>query len=75
MEEFIGCLFLIILIGFIYFLPSIVGRNKRNSLAIFVLNFFLGWSFMGWVGALVWACLKEKEPNPCTYRSYMQNPH
>ena len=75
MGELIGFLFLIILIGFIYFLPSIVGRNKRNSLAIFVLNFFLGWTIWGWVGALVWACLKENKPNPCNYRFYKQNPH
>jgi len=49
-----------IIIGlFIYFLPSIVGRHKTNAGAIFVLNFLLGWSFVGWVGALVWACSKD----------------
>jgi hypothetical protein len=41
----------------IYFFPTIIAaaRGKRNSGAIFVLNFFLGWSFIGWVVALVWA--------------------
>jgi hypothetical protein len=40
-----------------YFLPSIiaVARSKRDTLAIFLLNFFLGWSVIGWVVALVWA--------------------
>jgi Superinfection immunity protein len=38
-----------------YFLPSIVGHNKRNFGAIFVLNFLLGWTIVGWIVALVWA--------------------
>ena len=44
---------------FLYFIPSIVGRHKTNAGAIFVLNFLLGWSFLGWVLALVWACTKD----------------
>jgi hypothetical protein len=41
----------------IYFLPSIIAlaRSKRDSLAIFLLNLFLGWSGIGWVVSLVWA--------------------
>jgi hypothetical protein len=44
--------------GFVlYFLPSIIGlaRNKRDITAIILLNFFLGWTAIGWVIALVWA--------------------
>jgi hypothetical protein len=44
--------------GFVmYFLPSIIalGRNKRDITAIVLLNFFLGWTMIGWVVALVWA--------------------
>lgn len=52
---------LIILV--LYFLPSIVGYNKRNANSICVLNLFLGWTFIGWVVAMVWATTKEKE-NP-----------
>jgi hypothetical protein len=40
---------------FIYFLPTYIGRKKRNITAIFVLNLLLGWTFVGWVVALVWA--------------------
>jgi len=29
--------------------------NNNNTHAIFVLNLFLGWTFIGWVLALVWA--------------------
>jgi len=43
----------------LYFVPSIVGRHKANALAIFVCNLFLGWTFLGWVLALVWACTKD----------------
>lgn len=45
---------------FVYFIPSIIGARKSNGCAIFVLNLFLGWSLIGWVIALVWACTKEK---------------
>jgi hypothetical protein len=40
-----------------YFLPSIIAliKSKRDTLAIFLLNLFLGWSVIGWVVALVWA--------------------
>lgn len=46
---------------FLYFLPSIVAYKckKKNTDAIFVLNFFLGWTFIGWVIALVWATTKD----------------
>ena len=38
-----------------YFLPSIVGHNKHNAGAIFVLNLLLGWTIIGWAIAMVWA--------------------
>jgi hypothetical protein len=44
--------------GFVmYFLPSIVAlaRSKRDIAGIILLNFFLGWTMIGWVVALVWA--------------------
>jgi hypothetical protein len=45
-------------LGFVtYFLPSLIAllRSKRDILAIVLLNFFLGWTLIGWVVALVWA--------------------
>lgn len=47
---------LILLIAF-YFLPTIIAANRHhpNSVAIFCINLFLGWSLIGWVVALVWA--------------------
>lgn len=48
----------------VYFLPTIIAlaRQKRNALAIFVLNAFLGWTFIGWVAALVWSLAAEPAP-------------
>lgn len=53
--------------GFLfYFIPSIVAlaRSKRNTLSIFLLNLFLGWSLVGWVIALVWAVKVDDHPAP-----------
>jgi len=50
--------------GFVmYFLPSIIAlaRSKRDLLAIFLLNLFLGWSVIGWIVALLWAA-KSDDP-------------
>ncbi len=45
----------------IYFLPTITAFNKKhkNCSAIFVLNLFLGWTFIAWVLALVWSYTKQ----------------
>lgn len=44
---------------FFYFIPSIVGRKKKNRNAIIILNMALGWTFIGWIVALVWATTKD----------------
>ena len=44
--------------GFVmYFLPTLIAlaRSKRDTLAIFLLNFFLGWTVIGWFVSLIWA--------------------
>lgn len=40
-----------------YFIPTFVARRRRHrdEGAIFVLNFLIGWTFLGWLIALVWA--------------------
>lgn len=43
-------------LGFVmYFLPSIVAfaRSKRDTGSIVLLNFFLGWTMIGW--SLPWS--------------------
>jgi hypothetical protein len=41
----------------LYFLPTIIAKARKNSntTGIFVLNLFLGWTFLGWIGAMIWA--------------------
>lgn len=46
----------------LYFLPAIIGRHKRDAMGIFLLNLFLGWTAVGWVIALIWACAAETYP-------------
>jgi hypothetical protein len=56
----VGLIVLVCLAG--YFLPTVIAtsRGKRNAGAIFALNLFLGWSLLGWVVALVWACTSNE---------------
>ena len=51
---------------YIYFIPYLVARRRwhRNRSAIGAFNFFLGWSFFGWVAALVWAYSDNVEGSP-----------
>jgi hypothetical protein len=55
-------IFLFILLIVLYFVPTIIAlsRHHVNSLAIFVVNFLTGWSFIGWVIAMVWS-VKRRE--------------
>lgn len=41
----------------IYFVPVVVAyiRKHNNILAISILTIFLGWTFFGWLAALLWA--------------------
>ena len=57
METLTGWLLILGLLGG-YFVPWIcaASRQHRQTVAIFVLNLLLGWTFVGWVAALVWAC-------------------
>lgn len=45
----------IVIIIVIYFIPSLVGLDKKHTSGIFILNLFLGWTLLGWVVALIWA--------------------
>ena len=55
-------MFFLIFCGVIYFLPSIIGHDKRAFPGIFLLNFLLGWTVIGWIVALIWACSADLRP-------------
>lgn len=44
-----------------YFFPTVIAavRGHREVFAIFILNALLGWTYVGWVLALVWASLSK----------------
>ncbi|MGQ7247600.1 superinfection immunity protein [Halomonas sp. V046] len=48
-----------------YFLPCIIAaiRKMPHTAAITVLNLVAGWTFVGWVVALTWACLDKPKPS------------
>ena len=48
---------------FIYFYPAMNAqiRQHRERKAILVLNIFLGWTFLGWIAALVWSFTSQVE--------------
>lgn len=61
---------------FLYMLPWAVAatRGKSNQGAIGLLNFFLGWSFIGWVVALVMACSSEPQPVVMIQQNHQYGP-
>jgi len=50
----------LILCVLLYFVPAIIGYNKRGFAGIFLFNLFLGWTFIGWFIALIWAVTAER---------------
>ena|GEM_PF-1246549 len=44
----------------LYFIPSIVAiaARHRQVPAIVALNLLLGWTVLGWIGALIWALVR-----------------
>lgn len=55
---------LVALLVFVYFFPAINAqyRQHRERKAITVLNIFLGWTFLGWIVALVWSFTSQVDP-------------
>jgi hypothetical protein len=58
----VGGIVLWIIFGVLYLVPAIIAviRAHHNAIAITVVNFLLGWTFLGWVAALVWACTAKR---------------
>jgi hypothetical protein len=56
-----GTIILVIIGLIIYFVPTAVGWKTKYASGIFLLNLFLGWTILGWIGALIWAVSAPKE--------------
>lgn len=50
-------IFCIAVLFVFYWLPAMNGfrRKHRNAVPILLVNFFFGWTFIGWVVALIWS--------------------
>ena len=47
-------------LSILYFLPTIIASNRGHYVGgIFLLNFFLGWTGIGWIILLLWALLSH----------------
>ena len=44
----------------LYFLPTIIARDKPDATAIFLVNLLFGWTIIGWFVALIWACAEQR---------------
>lgn len=46
------------ILGILYLIPTMfaVSRGHHQTMAIFMLNLTLGWTILGWLLALIWAC-------------------
>jgi hypothetical protein len=58
-----GLSMMLIVMG-LYFLPAIISviRKHHNRMQIILLNLLLGWTFLGWIGALIWSAGTVKRP-------------
>ena len=50
----------------VYFIPVVIAyiRKHNNILSITILTVFLGWTFFGWLAAVLWSLnsdIKEEE--------------
>jgi hypothetical protein len=45
-----------------YFIPTFIAlaRGHPNCVPILIVNLSLGWTLLGWVGALVWSLTRRR---------------
>lgn len=55
--DFLGGIIALSLLLILYFLPFLIAAHRRhcNMIAIGLTNLLLGWTFLGWVIALIWS--------------------
>lgn len=62
--EAIGAVIIVIVGAGLYFIPGFVAsvRHVPNSVSVWVINIFLGWSIVGWAVALAMAVRSRPQP-------------
>lgn len=62
-------MFTLAALALLYFLPTVIASNRGHHVAgILLLNFFLGWTVIGWFILLLWALLST--PPWCRHPYY-----
>lgn len=56
--------FIIAVLFLVHWIPTVIAfaRGHHQKVAILALNFFLGWSGLGWIGALIWSLTAVQKP-------------
>lgn len=52
----------LIFVTLLYFLPTVIAvvfRHESDAPGIFIVNFLLGWTIIGWWVALIWALASD----------------
>jgi cytochrome bd-type quinol oxidase subunit 2 len=59
-------------LALVYFMPTFVAvfRKHHNAAAIVILNILTGWSFVGWVAALVWSFTEIRTKDHYHFHQY-----
>lgn len=63
-EELWTTVFLLLCV-LVYIVPALLAYRREHSrrVAITAVNLLLGWTFVGWVVAFVWAVIPEDAPS------------
>jgi hypothetical protein len=56
----------VLVVAVIYFLPTMIAYARRHERrgSILLVDLFLGWTFVGWWFALIWAIVGKPEITP-----------
>ena len=63
--ELIAVMSFLLFLFAMYWLPTLIAlvRQTHSALGIAMLNFFFGWTVIGWIMALVWALAAGNSPH------------
>ena len=55
--------FIAMILAVFYFLPAMIADVRKTAYRITILriNVFFGWTILGWLAALLWACTEKIE--------------
>jgi hypothetical protein len=68
--ELVFAVFLVTALG-LYFLPALIASKRKTEYRSYIVavNILFGWTVLGWLAALLWAVLEDRdEKNPRVIR-------